>query len=31
MQVQYNDQISSECWNDGGVPYSVDPSCTFSN
>jgi hypothetical protein len=30
-QVQYNDQTSSECWNDGGVPYNVDPDCTFSN
>jgi hypothetical protein len=31
MQVQYNDQTSSLCWNDGGVPYAVDPDCTFSN
>ena len=31
MQVQYNDQTSSECWNDGGIPYAVDPDCTFSN
>ena len=30
-QVYYNDQTSSECWNDGGVPYNVDPDCTFSN
>lgn len=29
--VTYNDQYSSECWNDGGVPYSEDPDCTFSN
>ena len=31
MQVAYNDQTSSECWNDGGIPYAVDPDCTFSN
>lgn len=29
--VTYNDQYSSECWNDGGVPPSVDPDCTFPN
>jgi|BarGraNGADG00212_1021973.scaffolds.fasta_scaffold08209_5 hypothetical protein len=31
MQVQYNDQTSSDCWNDGGITYAVDPDCTFSN
>ena len=31
MQVWYNDQTSSECWNDGGIPYALDPDCTFSN
>lgn len=30
-QVQYNDQTSSECWNDGGIPQATDPDCTFSN
>jgi hypothetical protein len=30
-QVYYNDQTSSSCWNDGGVPYSTDPDCSFSN
>jgi hypothetical protein len=30
-QVIYNDQTSSECWNDGGISYSTDPDCTFSN
>jgi hypothetical protein len=29
--VTHNDAYSSECWNDGGVPYSEDPDCTFSN
>jgi hypothetical protein len=29
--VSYDNQYSSECWNDGGVPYAVDPSCTFAN
>jgi hypothetical protein len=28
-QVTYNDQYSSECWNDGAVAYSVDHDCTF--
>ncbi len=31
MQVAYNDQTSSECWNDGGIPSSIDADCTFSN
>lgn len=30
-QVTYNDQTSSECWNDGGITYAEDPDCTFSN
>lgn len=30
-QVTYNDQTSSECWNDGGIPYATDPDCAFSN
>jgi len=30
-QVMFNDQTSSECWNDTGVPPSVDPDCTFAN
>jgi hypothetical protein len=29
--VIYDNQYSSECWNDGGVPYAIDPSCTFAN
>ncbi len=30
-QVRFNDQTSSECWNDGGVSYATDPDCTFPN
>ncbi len=30
-QVTYNDQTSSECWNDGGIHPATDPDCTFSN
>lgn len=29
--VTYNDQISSECWNDAGVSLGTDVDCTFSN
>lgn len=29
--VTYNDQTSSLCWNDGGVPSSVDTDCQFAN